>query len=69
MPYFQRILSVSVILGIEHRATGKPDKSWEPLPQFYKGVRTSDGEVLENFMTVVEIPSPLLCVCVLPLLL
>lgn len=29
--------------------------------------RTSDGDVLENFMLVVEIPSSLLCVCVSPL--
>ena len=26
-------------------------KSWEPLPQLCTGVRTSDGDVLENFMT------------------
>ena len=52
------------MLGIIPRATGMLDKSWELLPQLCTGVRTSNGDVLGNFMTVVEVITSSVCLYV-----
>lgn len=68
VPYFQRILSVAKVPFCDARDRTQTHRhARQILPQLYKGVKTSDGDVLENFMAVVEIPSPFLCVCVSPL--